>query len=103
MKKIKYVEWDKPMNDVPIKGEIITVPVWGGTDKAVLAPWSEIKKLGFELRQRCFGNLIDGHTPALFFMGHEREPYKRLWYVTTETLEELNKKENRAFSVAASA
>lgn len=30
MAKIKYVDWDKPMNDVEIKGEIVTVPVWGG-------------------------------------------------------------------------
>ena len=85
----KFVGWNTPMNEVAIKGEKITVPIWGGTDDAILAPWSEIKKLGFELRQRAFGNLLDG-TPALFFMGHEENPYKRLWYVTTETLEQLS-------------
>lgn len=93
MDKIKYVDWEKPMNDVPIKGVVIPVPIWGGTDRAVLTTWSDIKKLGFELRQRCFGHLIDGRTPALFFMGHERNPYKRLWYVTTETLEEIKREE----------
>lgn len=88
----KYVGWDTPMNDVPIKGEKIEVPVWGGTDEATLTTWSEIQKLGFQLRDRAFGTLIDGHTPALFFMAHEEHPYKRIWYVTTETLEELKKR-----------
>ena len=88
MENKRYCDWNRPMNNVPIKGKKITVPIWGGTDEAILAPWSEIQKLGFELRQRAFGHLLDG-TPALFFMGTEKEPYKKLWFVTTETLEEL--------------
>ena len=88
MSKMRYCDWNRPMNTTVIKGRKITVPIWGGTEEAILAPWSEIKKLGFELRQRAFGSLLDG-TPALFFMGTEEHPYKRLWYVTTETLEEL--------------
>lgn len=88
MENKRFCDWNRPMNNVPIKGEKINVPIWGGTDEAILAPWSEIQKLGFELRQRAFGYLLDG-TPALFFMGTEEEPFKRLWFVTTETLEEL--------------
>lgn len=88
METKRFCDWNRPMNNVPIKGEKINVPIWGGTDEAILAPWSEIQKLGFELRQRAFGNLLDG-TPALFFMGTEDKPFKRLWFVTTETLEEL--------------
>jgi len=88
-----FIGWnDTPMNDVAIKGEKISVPVWGGREDATLAPWSEIKKLGFELRDRSFGTLAD-NTPALFFMAHENQPYKRVWFVTTETLEELSKQQ----------
>lgn len=89
MRKKIFIGWyDKPMNEVTIKGKKITVPVWGGTTEATLSTWSEIKKLGFELRDRSFGNLLD-ETPALFFMAHENEPYKQVWYVTTERLEDL--------------
>ena len=77
------------MNDVTINGKKITVPVWGGTEEATLAPWSEISKLGFKPSDRSFGTLED-NTQALFFMAHEENPYKRIWFVTTETMEEIN-------------
>ncbi len=84
-----FIGWnDTPMNDVVIKGEKISVPVWGSTEDAILAPWSEIKKLGFKLSDRSFGTLSD-NTPALFFMAHENNPYKRVWFVTTEKMQEL--------------
>lgn len=84
-----FIGWnDTPMNDVVIKGEKISVPVWGGTEDAILAPWSEIKKLGFKLSDRSFGTLSD-NTPALFFKAHENNPYKRVWFVTTEKMQEL--------------
>lgn len=84
-----FIGWnDTPMNDVVIKGEKISVPVWGGTEDAILAPWSEIKKLGFKLSDRSFETLSD-NTPALFFMAHENNPYKRVWFVTTEKMQEL--------------
>ena len=92
MKKQIFIGWnDKPMNEITIKGEKICVPVWGGQEEATKTTWNELKKLGFELRDRAFGHLNDG-TPALFFMAHENNPYRRIWYVTTETLEELKLK-----------
>lgn len=84
-----FIGWnDTPMNDVVIKGEKISVPVWGGTEDAILASWSEIKKLGFKLSDRSFETLSD-NTPVLFFMAHENNPYKRVWFVTTEKMQEL--------------
>lgn len=92
MSKKCFIGWDNtPMNDVTIKGKKITVPVWGGIEEATLTTWSEISKLGFKLSDRSFGTLAD-NTPALFFMAHEENPYKRVWFVTTETMEELNNK-----------
>lgn len=49
-----------------IKGEEIYANVWGGQKKVFLTTWEEIKKLGFKVRDRAFGNLNDG-TPALYF------------------------------------
>lgn len=92
MPKKCFIGWnDTPMNDVTIKGIKISAPVWGGHEEATLAPWSEISKLGFKLSDRSFGHLSD-NTPALFFMAHEENPYKRVWFVTTETLQELKEK-----------
>ena len=33
-----------------INGKEISAPIWGGHRPALLAPWSEIKKLGFKSR-----------------------------------------------------
>lgn len=38
-----------------INGKEISAPIWGGHRPALLAPWSEIKKLGFKKRDRSFG------------------------------------------------
>ena len=43
-----------------IKGEEIYANVWGGQKKVFLTTWEEIKKLGFKVRDRAFGNLNDG-------------------------------------------
>lgn len=80
-------DWEKPCNDVQIKGKRIMANVWGGQTEVTLTTWSEIKRLGFELRERAFGNLNDG-TPALYFLAFD-ENNKRHWFLTTETLEEL--------------
>lgn len=93
MSNNKFIGWNRPLNDVSIKGETINLPVWGGTQKAVLTTWSEIKKLGFELRDRAFGTLADG-TAVLCFMAHEEKPYKTFWYVTKETLDELKNRQD---------
>ena len=93
MSNNKFIGWNRSLNDVSIKGETIDLPVWGGTQKAVLTTWSEIKKLGFELRDRAFGTLADG-TAVLCFMAHEENPYKTFWYVTKETLDELKNRQN---------
>lgn len=84
----RFVGWNRPMNEVKIKGEYIDLPVWGGTSQALLTTWSEIQKLGFELRDRAFGTLTDG-TAVLCFMAHEKQPYNTFWYVTKETMKEL--------------
>ena len=81
-----------------INGKEISVPIWGGRRPAFLAPWSELKKLGFKKRDRSFGSLDDG-TPALFFyatkhscsLSDEQLNNCRIeWYVTTETLDEIS-------------
>lgn len=80
-----------------IKGQTISVPVWGNHRTALLAPWSELKKLGFKTRDRSFGALED-ETPALFFYAAkgccslsdaQLAECDYEWYVTTETLEEI--------------
>ena len=76
-----------------IKGEEIYANVWGGQKKVSLTTWEEIKKLGFKVRDRAFGNLNDG-TKALYFDApclpkeHQRECQYE-WYLTTEKLEDL--------------
>ena len=62
-----------------IKGEEIYANVWGGQKKVFLTTWEEIKKLGFKVRDRAFGNLNDG-TKALYFYAP---------CLTTEKLEDL--------------
>lgn len=37
-----------------INGKEISAPIWGGHRPALLAPWSEIKKLGFKKCDRSF-------------------------------------------------
>lgn len=44
-----------------INGKEISAPIWGGCCLALLAPWSEIKKLGFKKRDRSFGFIRDEH------------------------------------------
>lgn len=82
----------------PIIGKEISAPIWGGHRPALLATWSEIKKLGFKKRDRSFGTLDDG-TQALFFyaskhccsLSDEQLNNCRFeWYVTTETLDEIS-------------
>lgn len=76
-----------------IKGEEIYANVWGGQKKVFLTTWEEIKKLGFKVRDRAFGNLNDG-TKALYFYAlclpkeHQSECQYE-WYLTTEKLENL--------------
>lgn len=81
-----------------INGKEISAPIWGGHRPALLATWSEIKKLGFKKRDRSFGTLDDG-TQALFFyaakhccsLSDEQLNNCRFeWYVTTETLDEIS-------------
>ncbi len=73
--------------------EKIMVNVWGAQTPAILTTWSEIKKLGFLVRDRSFGTLNDG-TQALFFNGaHTRgraNDGRDEWYLTTETLEQIS-------------
>lgn len=74
----------------------VMVNIWGAQKPATLTNWAEIKKLGFEVSDRSFGQLNDG-TPALFFNGKYmwskvRKPNngKDEWFVTTEKLADLN-------------
>lgn len=76
-----------------IKGEEIYANVWGGQKKVFLTTWEEIKKLGFEVRNRAFGNLNDG-THALYFYAlclpkEQQKECQYEWYLTTEKLEDL--------------
>lgn len=85
-----------------INGIEIQAPIWGGRRPAILAPWSEIKKLGFKKRDRSFGHIENENgkdTQALFFMAAKHccslsdEQLKECtheWYVTTETLDEIS-------------
>lgn len=66
-----------------INGKHIMANVWGGQESIILSTWSEIKKLGFKVRDRAFGNLNDG-TPALYFGKWDQETGKYKWYLTTE-------------------
>lgn len=72
---------------------MIMVNIWGGQQPATLTTWAEIKKLGFEVRDRMFGTLND-RTPALFFNGakmfDKKNGGKDEWYVTTETLDQIS-------------
>lgn len=85
-----------------ITGKVISAPIWGGRRPALLAPWSEIKKLGFKKRDRSFGS-INGEKgkdiPALFFYAakhccsltdEQLNNCRYEWYVTTETLDEIS-------------
>lgn len=69
-------------------GERITAMFLGGPVEAVLAPWEEIRKLGFEPRDRAYGSLQDG-TPALAFNRWDPEQHRDWWFVTTESLEDI--------------
>lgn len=85
-----------------INGKEISAPIWDGHRPALLAPWSEIKKLGFKKRDRSFG-FIEGengkHIQALFFCAtkhccsltdEQLNNCRFEWYVTTETLDEIS-------------
>lgn len=77
------------MNQImEIKGKHIMVNVWGRQVSVILSTWSEIKKLGFKVRDRAFGDLNDG-TPALYFGKWDQETGKYKWYLTTEKLEDI--------------
>lgn len=85
-----------------INGKEIIAPIWGGQKPALLAPWSEIKKLGFKKRDRSFGHIVNEKgkdVPALFFMAakhccslsdEQLNNCRFEWYVTTETLDEIS-------------
>lgn len=85
-----------------INGKEISAPIWGGHRPALLAPWSEIKKLGFKKRDRSFGYIEDEngkHIQALFFFATKHccsltdeqiNNCRFEWYVTTETLDEIS-------------
>lgn len=75
------------------KGKKIMANVWGAQKPVFLTTWSEIKKLGFQLRQRAFGTLNDG-TQALYFQvallpEEKRAGHRYEWYLTTETEQEI--------------
>lgn len=85
-----------------INGKEISAPIWGGHKPALLAPWSEIKKLGFKKRDRAFGHIVGENgedVPALFFMAakhccslsdEQLNNCRFEWYVTTETHDEIS-------------
>lgn len=85
-----------------INGKEISAPIWGGHRPALLAPWSEIKKLGFKKRDRSFGfieNKDGSTTQALYFNAtkhccsltdEQLADCRFEWYVTTETLDEIS-------------
>lgn len=70
-----------------INGKQIMANVWGGQVPVILSTWSEIKKLGFKVRDRAFRRLNDG-TPVLYFGKWNSEKAKHEWYLTTERLED---------------
>ncbi|MBR1377942.1 MAG: hypothetical protein IJ557_02305 [Bacteroidaceae bacterium] len=86
-----YHDFGKPCNDVKVQGTYIRANVWGRQERVVLTTWSEIRKLGFELRERAFGNLNDG-TPALYFQAYTADNVNH-WFLTTETIEQIKKEE----------
>lgn len=74
------------------------VPVWGGMEEAILAPWSELRAMGFRKRDRMFGTDADGRQ-MLFFAAEKHccsltdeqlAKCKCKWYVTYETLDEIS-------------
>lgn len=76
----------------------IFVNIWGAQMPATLTTWEEIKKLGFKKSDRSFGSLNDGRE-ALFFNAGKMFPRvdgtlpnngKDEWFVTTESLNEIN-------------
>lgn len=85
-----------------INGKEISAPIWGGHRPALLAPWNEIKKLGFKKRDRSFGFIEDEqgkHVPALYFYAakyccslsdEQLSKCRYEWYVTTETFDEIS-------------
>lgn len=84
-----------------INGKEISAPIWGEHRPALLAPWSEIKKLGFKKRDRSFGIIEneDGTTTqALYFYAVkyccslsdvQLAECRYEWYVTTETYDKI--------------
>ena len=74
--------------------------IWGAQKEVQLGTWKEIRQFGFVPSDRSFGTLNDG-TQALFFQGDSLEwhhnitdkKFKGMWYVTTETLEEIRRQE----------
>lgn len=85
-----------------INGKEISAPIWGGCCLALLAPWSEIKKLGFKKRDRSFGFIKDANgipIQTLYFYAAKHccslsdkqlVECRYKWYVTTETLDEIS-------------
>lgn len=76
-----------------INGKEISAPIWGGHRPALLAPWSEIKKLGFKKRDRSFGTIEDENgkdVQALFFCATKHCCSLGFSNITT-TLKKLNR------------
>lgn len=77
---------------------IVKMNEWGKLAEAVHLPWQQIKKRGFKLQQRSFGDYIDNNTgeeiPCLCF--RDRDHYNNnLWFVTEEKLEDLYEQEDK--------
>ena len=88
--KYELVSTSSQLNEpVSITVEIIKANIWGKQKTVYLTTWEEIKKLGFQVRQRSFGNLND-NTQALFFCRYENDSKELTWYLTTETLEQIS-------------
>ena len=76
----------------------IMANIWGAQKKVHLGTWAEIRKYGFLPSHRAFGTLNNGqqalffHTGTFLWEKPNVRKYPR-WYVTTETYEEICRKE----------
>ena len=63
--------------------------VWGVQTEVSLGSWAEIKALGFDKRERSFGELNDGRQTLCFYR-YNVGTGKDEWYFTTERLEDIS-------------
>ena len=86
---------NKEINHTAIRGTKIKANVWGKLQEVILTTWEDIESLGFRLQQRAFGNLQNDQE-ALFFMAtYDDDPKDNVWFVTTETLEDIHVKQSK--------